>query len=101
MWLRVESAWAKVYVQYWLPRVPVCGIVVYLHDYGSYSGEIAHVLPQVSANPEKRWLERAGSELHPSPVLTLADTHPSFCLTGWRSSAMTFAATADRVESTG
>ena len=22
MWLRVESAWAKVYVQYWLPRVP-------------------------------------------------------------------------------
>lgn len=28
MWLRVENAWAKVYVQYWLPRVPVCGIVV-------------------------------------------------------------------------
>ena len=32
--------------QYWLPRVPICGIVVYLHDYAAHSGEIAHVLPQ-------------------------------------------------------
>jgi len=44
MWLKVTNAWAKIYVQYWIPRVPVCGVVVYLHDYGSYSGEASQLL---------------------------------------------------------